>query len=188
MQEEVEIPIRPMLLAVCGLVGALAAFAGAPATAQTPQRGGTLVFAVNSEPRSCDCINTTTFVAMQTLSPFYSTLLKYDRDKFPEIRGLTPAERMRRALTFAIDRWTGSAALSRTVFVKAVGASLRPGDPLAMSDAAIVKYPGFGRDGAAAKAEARRLLQEAGQSNLRFKLVTRNVPMPFQPMAVWLAN
>jgi peptide/nickel transport system substrate-binding protein len=87
MQGDVEMRIHRMVLAAYSLVAAIGLFVGAPVAAQTPQRGGTLVFAVNSEPPSYDCINTTTFVAMQTLSPFYSTLLKYNPDKFPEIRG-----------------------------------------------------------------------------------------------------
>lgn len=97
-------------------------------------------------------------------------------------------ERVRRALTLAIDRWQGSAALSRTAFVKGVGAALRPGDPMAMTDAELEKYPGFGRNIQAARTEARQLLRDAGQTNLRFRLVTRSVPMPFQPMAVFLID
>ena len=96
--------------------------------------------------------------------------------------------RVRKALTLAVDRWAGAQALSRTAFVKEVGAAIRPGHPMAMTPREIESFPGFGRDGAAAKAEARRLLKEAGQENLKFRLVTRDEPQPFSPVAVYLID
>lgn len=96
--------------------------------------------------------------------------------------------RVRHALSLAIDRWRGADALSKATFVKAVGATLRPGSPLAISDAELSKYPGFGHDAAAARAEARRLLKDAGAEGLKFKLVTRTVPDPFSPVAVYLID
>lgn len=96
--------------------------------------------------------------------------------------------RVRRALSLAIDRWTGAEALSRTAFVRAVGGMLRPGFPLAVPEADLVKLPGFGRDIQAARAEARKLLKEAGQENLKFTLTNRSVPMPFQPVAIYLID
>jgi len=96
--------------------------------------------------------------------------------------------RVRRALSLAIDRWRIAENLSRTAFVRAVGATLRPGFPLAMPEAELQQLPGFGRDIAAARAEARRLLREAGQENLRFALLNRNVPMPFTPVAIYLID
>ena len=96
--------------------------------------------------------------------------------------------RVRHALSLAVDRWRGAEALSRTAFVKTVGSALRPGHPLAMSDAELQKFPGFGRDSQAARAEARRLLKEAGQEGLTFRLLTRSVPMPFSPIAVYLID
>ncbi len=94
--------------------------------------------------------------------------------------------RVRRALSLAIDRWRGAESLSKITFVKPVGAALRPGSPLAISEDDLVKFPGFGRDGEAAKAEARRLLKEAGAEGLRTKLVTRSVPDPFSPVAIYI--
>jgi peptide/nickel transport system substrate-binding protein len=377
---------------------ALAALLAAPALAQeTPQRGGTLVFAVNAEPPSYDCQATTSFVATQTLNPHYSQLLRYDVERYPalrgdlaerwsvsadglaytftlrpnvrfhdggvltsddvkasierimrppdgviqvrqaqfediasietpdpltvvfrlraanaamltvfasptyciyraehlrrdprfpernivgtgpfrfiehargshwvgrrfeqyfedgyplldgfriqfmagaaminalqggqimaEFRGLTPAERdrltaalgnrvvtrdspwickmdlffntqrapysdvrVRRALSLAIDRWRGAEAMSRTAFVREVGLTQRPGHPFAMPRAELEQIPGFGRDIAAARAEARRLLREAGVENLRFRLLNRSVPMPYTPVAIYLID
>jgi len=81
------------LIAIAALVlGALVPGAGAQAQApaqapETPQRGGTLVFAVNAEPPTYDCMATTTFAAVQTLNPHYSQLLKYDAEHYPQVRG-----------------------------------------------------------------------------------------------------
>ncbi|MBI3452767.1 MAG: hypothetical protein HY057_08075 [Rhodospirillales bacterium] len=96
--------------------------------------------------------------------------------------------RVRRALSLAVDRWTGAEAMSRTAFVRAVGAALRPGYDLAISDKELERFPGFGRDIAAARAEARRLLKEAGQEDLKFRLLTRSVPMPFTPVSIYLID
>jgi len=96
--------------------------------------------------------------------------------------------RVRHALSMAIDRWKGAEALSRTAFVRAVGGMLRPGFPLAISDAELEKLPGFGRDSQKAREEAKRLLKEAGQENLKFTLINRSVPMPFQPVAIYLID
>ncbi|MBI1776018.1 MAG: ABC transporter substrate-binding protein [Proteobacteria bacterium] len=96
--------------------------------------------------------------------------------------------RVRKALSLAIDRWKGAEALSRTAFVRAVGLTIRPGHPLAITEQELKALPGFGPDGAAGKAEAKRLLKEAGAENLKFKMLNRNVPMPFTPVAIYLVD
>jgi peptide/nickel transport system substrate-binding protein len=96
--------------------------------------------------------------------------------------------RVRRALSLAIDRWRGAEGLSKVALVRHVGGALRPGYELAASEADLVKYPGFGKDINAARAEARRLLEQAGAKDLKFKLLNRNVPMPYTPVGVFLIN
>jgi peptide/nickel transport system substrate-binding protein len=96
--------------------------------------------------------------------------------------------RVRHALSQAIDRWKGAQNLSRIAFVRAVGGVLRPGDKLATPEAELEKLPGFARDGEAAKKAAKKLLKEAGAESLSFTLLTRNVPMPFSPVAVYLID
>src|SRR5258708_6644360 len=71
--------------------------------------------------------------------------------------------RVRRALTLAIDRWAGAAALTKTTILGPVGGLLRPGYEFAVKPEDLEKLPGFSRDIAASRAEARRLLKEAGQ-------------------------
>ncbi len=96
--------------------------------------------------------------------------------------------RVRRALSLAIDRHTGAAALQRTVSLRQVGATQRPGSPFAASDAELRALPGYGADIAASRAEARRLLAAAGQSNLRFTLLNRNVADPYTALGVFLID
>jgi peptide/nickel transport system substrate-binding protein len=97
-------------------------------------------------------------------------------------------QRIRKALSLAIDRWTGAEALQRIALVRHVGGLLRPGDPLATPNAELEKLPGFSRDINASRAEARKLLKEAGAENLTFKLTNRNVAMPYTPVGVFLVD
>lgn len=97
-------------------------------------------------------------------------------------------ERVRRALTLAIDRWTGGEALSKQTIVKGVGGLMRPGGPFAMSDADLEKIPGFYRDNAKAVEEAKKLLAEAGVSDLTFKFHNRNITTPYEPVALFVLN
>ncbi len=96
--------------------------------------------------------------------------------------------RVRQALTLAIDRYAGGEALSKTTIVKDVGGLMRPKGPFAMSDSDLAKIRGFGKDPAAAKAEAKKLLADAGQSNLTFKFLNRNITTPYEPVAVFLID
>ena len=96
--------------------------------------------------------------------------------------------RVRKALSLAIDRWGGAEALQKIALVRHVGGVLRPGYELAISRAELEKLPGFSRDVGASRAEARRLLKEAGADNLAFKLTNRNVAMPYTPVGVFLVD
>jgi peptide/nickel transport system substrate-binding protein len=96
--------------------------------------------------------------------------------------------RVRRALSLAIDRWGGSVPLSKIAIVGPVGGILRPGYRYAATDNDLEKLPGFSHDIAASRAQAKKLLAEAGQSNLRFKLTNRDIPMPYTPVGVFLID
>lgn len=91
--------------------------------------------------------------------------------------------RVRRALSLAIDRWGLAEQLSGTTFLKYVGALMRPGSTLAAPEDSLVPLPGFAHDIAASRAEARRLLAEAGQTDLHVTLLNRSIPVPYGPGA-----
>ncbi|MBM3535483.1 MAG: ABC transporter substrate-binding protein [Alphaproteobacteria bacterium] len=96
--------------------------------------------------------------------------------------------RVRRALSLAIDRWGGSVGLSRTSTLRQVGGLIRPGSPIATPEADLVKFPGFGKDIAANRAEARKLLAEAGVPNLKFELVNRTIAQPYTPAGIYVVD
>src|SRR5713101_5802278 len=95
--------------------------------------------------------------------------------------------RVRKALTLAFDRYTGGRVLYPIASLRDVGALMRPATEWAMSDADLQKLPGFGRDMEKNRAEARRLLAEAGYPN-GFKVVlkNRNVRVPYTDFAVFV--
>ncbi|MGH7116952.1 MAG: ABC transporter substrate-binding protein [Stellaceae bacterium] len=86
--------------------------------------------------------------------------------------------RVRRALSLAIDRWGAAKQLQKTTFLKYVGGIMRPGSSWATPEADLVTLPGFGRDIAASRAQARQLLAAAGVHELKLTLLVRNIPMP----------
>jgi peptide/nickel transport system substrate-binding protein len=97
-------------------------------------------------------------------------------------------QRVRKALSLAIDRWGGAQALSKVALVRHVGGILRPGYDLAASEKELVTYPGWSKDINKSREEARRLLKEAGVPNLAFTFTNRNVAMPYTPVGVFLID
>jgi peptide/nickel transport system substrate-binding protein len=96
--------------------------------------------------------------------------------------------RVRRALTLAVDRWGGSKDLSRIAIVKTVGGVVFPGHPLAAPKEELEKIAGYWPDLKASRAEARRLLKEAGVPNLKFTLNNRGVDQPYMIVGTWLID
>jgi peptide/nickel transport system substrate-binding protein len=97
--------------------------------------------------------------------------------------------RVRKALTLAIDRWEGSKPLSRISVMKPVGGLLRPGSAFAASEEELTKLAGFGKNFEAARAEARRLLKEAGvPEGFAFTLKNRNVKEPYEVVGVFVID
>jgi peptide/nickel transport system substrate-binding protein len=94
--------------------------------------------------------------------------------------------RVRKALTLGLDRHTASKVLYGITGLRDVGAMTRPGTEWAMPPAELEKLPGFWRDADKSRAEAKRLLAEAGYPN-GFKVVlkNRNVKLPYQDWAVF---
>ena len=71
--------------------------------------------------------------------------------------------RVRKALLLAVDQWHGAPALSKIANVHTVGGIVFPGSPLAATKEELQKMAGFWPDIEKSRAEARRLLKEAGQ-------------------------
>ena len=95
---------------------------------------------------------------------------------------------MRRALSLAIDRWHGAESLSKITIVKTVGTFAFPNSPLAPTKEELQKIAGYWPDIEKSRAEARRLLKEAGAENLSFELLNRNVDQPYKYIALWLID
>src|SRR5437899_7276538 len=96
--------------------------------------------------------------------------------------------RVRRALTLAIDRWHGAPKLAKIANVHTVGGIVFPGSPLAADKEELQKIAGFSLDIEKSRAEARRLLKEAGAEGLSFELLNRNVDQPYKYNATWVID
>lgn len=97
--------------------------------------------------------------------------------------------RVRRALTLAINRWSGAPALSKIAIVSpTVGGIVYPDSPLAISKAKLEKIAGFWPSIKKSRAEARKLLREAGVPHLSFSFYNRNVDQPYKYVGTWLVS
>jgi peptide/nickel transport system substrate-binding protein len=96
--------------------------------------------------------------------------------------------RVRKALFLAIDQWKGAQALSKIAIIKTVGGIVFPASPLAATKEELEQMLGYGTDIEKSRAEARRLLKEAGQENLSFELLNRNVDQPYKIVGTWLVD
>jgi len=98
-------------------------------------------------------------------------------------------KRVRRALTLALDRHEGSKALSQIAIVKTVAGVQVPGTPFATPPEELNKLAGYWTDPAKSRAEARRLLKEAGvPEGFSFTFSNRGIPMPYEPLGVWMID
>jgi peptide/nickel transport system substrate-binding protein len=96
--------------------------------------------------------------------------------------------RVRRALTLAIDRWGSASAMSKIANVRTVGSIVFPGSPLAPTKDELQQIAGFWPDIEKSREEAKRLLKEAGQENLSFELLNRNVDQPYKYVGTWVVD
>ena len=96
--------------------------------------------------------------------------------------------RVRRALTLAIDRWHGAPQLAKIANVHTVGGIVFPGSPLAADKEELEDLAGFWPDIEKSRAEAKRLLKEAGAEGLGFELLNRNIDQPYKYNATWVID
>ena len=96
--------------------------------------------------------------------------------------------RVRRALTLAIDRWHSAPAMAKISVMHTFGGIAFPGPPLAATKEELQQLAGWWPDIEKSRAEARRLLKEAGHENLTFELLNRNVDQPYKFNALWVID
>ncbi len=96
--------------------------------------------------------------------------------------------RVRRALTLAVDRRAGSKYLSKIAIVKTMGGIVFPGHPLAATEEELSKIAGYWPSIEKSRAEAKRLLKEAGAEGLEFVLLNRGVDQPYRVVGTWLID
>jgi len=82
---------QPWRHGASALIGALLAVTpiSSPASAdETPVRGGTLIYGINSgDPPTYDCHQSALFPIIHLLSPHYSNLLRIDTRNYPKLIG-----------------------------------------------------------------------------------------------------
>src|SRR5262249_50346754 len=110
-----------------------------------------------------------------------TVIINHQKKPFDDVR-------VRRALSLAIDRWGSASALSKIANVHAVGSIVFPGSPLAPTKAELETIAGFWPDIEKSRAEAKRLLKEAGAEGLTFELMNRNVDQPYKYVGTWLVD
>lgn len=104
------------------LLGSALALAVGGAQAQTPKRGGTLNFAISAETAHYDCHASDTYATLHFSSPFYSTLLRFNLSKFPEVEG------------DLAQSWTVAPDLMTYTFKLREGVKFHDGTPLSAED------------------------------------------------------
>lgn len=110
------------------------------------------------------------------------TTTNHKRKPFDDVR-------VRRALTLAVDRWGGSKYLSKIAIVKTVGGIVFPGSPLAATKQELEQLAGYWPDLDKSRAEARRLLKEAGVDlSKTYYLNNRAVDQPYKIVGTWLID
>jgi peptide/nickel transport system substrate-binding protein len=98
-------------------------------------------------------------------------------------------ERVRKALTLAIDRYDMSNTLAPLTGLEMVGGLLHPDTPWALSNKELQELPGYGEDHQASLREAKRLLAEAGYPDgFKTVLTNRNVKLPYIDLGVYLVS
>jgi peptide/nickel transport system substrate-binding protein len=88
----------------------------------------------------------------------------------------------------AIDRWHGAPKLAKIANVHTVGGVAFPSASLAASKEELEKIAGYWPDIEKSRAEAKRLLKEAGADGLSFELLNRNIDQPYKYNGTWVID
>jgi peptide/nickel transport system substrate-binding protein len=98
-------------------------------------------------------------------------------------------ERVRKALSLAIDRYDMAKTLGPIALLDTVGGMTHPDSKWGLSQEELEQFPGFGRDHQANLREAQRLLAEAGYPDgFKTVLTNRNIKTPYVDLAVYLIS
>ncbi|MPY75005.1 MAG: ABC transporter substrate-binding protein [Alphaproteobacteria bacterium] len=122
--------------------------------------------------------------------------IKVQESDWNVIMGVTPNQkkkqfqdvRVRKALAHALDRQGTIKHLSKIAIVKTIGGIVFPGHRLEGKKEWLAKLPGYGNDIKAARAEAKKLLTEAGQPSLKVTLWNRAVDQPYKVVGTWFVD
>jgi peptide/nickel transport system substrate-binding protein len=96
--------------------------------------------------------------------------------------------RVRKALSLAIDRWGGIPSLAKLATLEFPTVYVPPASPVAYSKEEMEKLPGYSLDMDKQRAEAKKLLAEAGVPKLKLTLLNRNVRLPWQPLGIYVMD
>ena len=96
--------------------------------------------------------------------------------------------KVRKALSLAIDRWGGIPSLSKLATLEFPTVFVPAASPVAYDKEEMAKLPGYSLDMDKQRAEAKRLLAEAGVPNLKLTLLNRNVRLPWQPLGIYIMD
>src|SRR5262245_43738683 len=119
-----EAPMKriPSILGFIAIFAFTIAGATLSAQAQQPKRGGTLQFAISAETPHYDCHGSDTYATLHFAAPFYSTLLRFNLPKFPEVEG------------DLAQSWTVAPDLMTYTFKLHQGVKFHDGTPLTSAD------------------------------------------------------
>jgi peptide/nickel transport system substrate-binding protein len=98
-------------------------------------------------------------------------------------------ERVRQAMSLAIDRYDMAKTLTPLTGLDTVSGLIPPHAPWALTPEELQQLPGFGKDSEANLKEAKRLLAEAGYPNgFKTVLMNRSIKLPYIDMGVYLVS
>ncbi len=98
-------------------------------------------------------------------------------------------ERVRKALSLAIDRYDMAKTLGPLTSLETVGGLMHPDSQWALSSEELQQLPGFSKDHAVNLREAKRLMADAGYPNgFKTVLTNRNVKLPYIDLGVYLIS
>jgi peptide/nickel transport system substrate-binding protein len=98
-------------------------------------------------------------------------------------------ERVRKALSLAVDRYDMAKTVGPLTGLDSVGGLMHPESIWTLSPEELQEMPGYRKDHAANVREAKRLLAEAGYPNgFKTVLTNRNVKLPYIDLAVYIIS